>query len=109
MQAQVTTTDSATSTKRPEKDLVDYLRKWFGYSPSQKADSIAPGDKPVISYLPAVGYTLQTRLAAILIGNVAFFTSDKPGSKLSVVNANVTYTQNKQFTVAAMICSAPKL
>ncbi|MES1217602.1 MAG: hypothetical protein ABUT20_18990 [Bacteroidota bacterium] len=99
MQAQVTTTDSVTSTKRPEKDLVDYLRKWFGYSPSQKADSIVPGDKPVISYLPAVGYTLQTRLAAILIGNVAFFTSDKPGSKLSVVNANVTYTQNKQFTV----------
>ena len=82
-----------------EKDIVDYLRKWFGYKPSQKADSVKPGDKPVVSILPAVGYTLQTRLAGILSGNLAFFTSNKPGSKLSVVTENVNYTQNRQFTI----------
>ncbi|MCW3118439.1 MAG: hypothetical protein JWM28_2521 [Chitinophagaceae bacterium] len=98
MQAQSTAADSLKG-KPAEKDIVDYFRKWFGYKPSQKADSISPGDKPVISYLPAAGYTLQTRLAAILTGNVAFFTSNKPGSKLSVVNANVNYTQNRQFTI----------
>lgn len=86
-----------------QKDIVDYLRKWFGYKPSEKANSIKPGDKPVLSVLPAAGYTLQTRLAAILSGNVAFYTSPKPGSKLSVVNANVNYTQNRQFTIPVQL------
>src|SRR5258706_14956358 len=74
-------TDPVNTPLRKEKDIVDYLRKWFGYEPLQKADSIKPGDKPVISVLPAAGYTLQTRLAAILSENVAFFTKDKPRSK----------------------------
>jgi outer membrane protein assembly factor BamA len=81
------------------KDIVDVFRQWLGYKTSSKSDNIKPGDKPVISVLPAAGYTLQTKLAAILSGNIAFFTSDKPGSKLSVVTANTTYTQNKQFTI----------
>ena len=102
MQAQLAA-DSVKTPRHAEKDIVDYFRKWFGYMPSQKADSISPGDKPVISYLPAAGYTLQTRLAAILTGNVAFFTSNKPGSKLSVVNANVNYTQNRQFTIPVQL------
>jgi len=96
-------TDSVKTPLRKEKDIVDYLRKWFGYKPLQKADSIRPGDKPVVSVLPAAGYTLQTRLAAILSGNVAFFTKDKPGSKLSVVSANVNYTQNRQFTIPVQL------
>jgi outer membrane protein assembly factor BamA len=103
MQAQSAVTDSVMARQHSEKDIVDYFRKWFGYKPSQKADSIGPGDKPVISYLPAVGYTLQTKLAAILTGNIAFFTSNKPGSKLSVVNANVNYTQNRQFTIPVQL------
>src|SRR6185295_13403221 len=99
MQSQVNIRDSLKASQHADKDLVDYFRKWFGYKPSQKADSISPGDKPVISWLPAAGYTLQTRLAAILTGNIAFFTSTKADSKLSVVNANVNYTQNRQFTI----------
>jgi len=96
-------TDTSQSEKTKEKDIVDYFRKWFGYKPSEKADSIRPGDKPVVSILPAAGYTLQTRLAAILSGNVAFYTSNKPGSKLSVINANVNYTQNRQFTIPVQL------
>ena len=102
-QAQDARKDSVQVTGHKDKDIIDYFRKWFGYKPSLKADSIAPGDKPVITYLPAAGYTLQTRLAAILTGNMAFFTSDKPGSKLSVINANVNYTQNRQFTIPVQL------
>ncbi|MGC4038055.1 MAG: BamA/TamA family outer membrane protein [Chitinophagaceae bacterium] len=94
---------NADTTQAPQKDIVDYLRKWVGYKPSEKADSIRPGDKPVLSILPAAGYTLQTRLAAILVGNVAFYTSPTPGSKLSVINANVNYTQNRQFTIPVQL------
>lgn len=57
----------------------------------------------VVSVIPAAGYTLQTRLAAILSGNIAFYTSKDPGSKLSVVNGNIAYTQNKQFTIPVQL------
>ncbi len=83
----------------PRKDVTDYLRKWFNFKPSAKTERMQPGDHLTVSVLPAAGYTLQTRLAAILSGNIAFFTSPHPGTKLSVVNANVTYTQNAQFTI----------
>lgn len=96
-------TDTSQAQKSKEKDIVDYFRKWFGYKPSEKADSIRPGDKPVVSILPAAGYTLQTRLAAILSGNVAFYTSSNPKQKLSVINANVNYTQNRQFTIPVQL------
>lgn len=100
LHAQETATDSLnTKTEYPQKDIVDYLRKWLRLSPSQKADSIKPGDKMVVSVIPAVGYTLQTRLAAILSGNVAFYTSKNPNAKLSVVNGNISYTENRQFTI----------
>lgn len=95
-------TDSSTILpikKHTEKDFIDVLRKWFGYKPSEKADTLQVGDKPVLTILPAIGYTLQTRFAAIISGNTAFFTSKNPDSKLSVVTANVMYTQNQQFTI----------
>ena len=107
LHAQVTATDSVSvvspgvtknEQKRKEKDITDVLRKLFRLSPSQKSDNMQPGDDPVISFLPAVGYTLQTRFAAILSGNIAFYSSKTTSKKLSVINASPTYTQNKQFT-----------
>ncbi|HVZ57308.1 MAG TPA: hypothetical protein VG870_11660 [Chitinophagaceae bacterium] len=90
----------ASSARRvPGQDIVDVLRRWFGYKPSSKTDTIRLGDKPVLSVLPAVGYTLQTRLAAIVAGNLAFFTSQHPHARLSVFTASPTYTQNRQFTI----------
>ncbi|MDP4283169.1 MAG: hypothetical protein Q8891_02005 [Bacteroidota bacterium] len=86
-----------------EKDISDVFRQWFGLKPSSKSDSINRGDPPVISVLPAIGYTLQTRLAAILSGNVVFFTSEKATAKMSVITANVTYTQNQQFMVPVQL------
>ena len=95
------TTD--TGSKYPQKDIVDYFRRWFNFKPSTKAEGIKPGDKLVLTVIPAVGYTLQTRLAGIVSGNVAFFTSKNPNTKLSVITASPTYTQNKQFTVPVQL------
>ena len=51
--------------------------------------------KPVFSGVAAIGYTLQTKLAATISGNVAF----RPDTltRLSTITSNATYTQNKQF------------
>ncbi|MDP4263161.1 MAG: hypothetical protein Q8941_11595 [Bacteroidota bacterium] len=92
-----------TAEKTQEKDIIDVVRKWLRLKSSSKSDNIKPGDKPVITVLPAIGYTLQTRFAVIVAGNAAFFTSDQPRSKLSVVNANITYTQNNQFTIPVQL------
>lgn len=83
----------------PDHDIIDLFRSLFHLHSSGKSDAIQPGDKPVISALPAIGYTLQTRLAALVTGNIAFFTRADPQAKLSVINAMVNYTQNKQFTI----------
>jgi hypothetical protein len=90
---------SDTSRRMNDKDIIDVLRQWLRLKPSSKSDVIKPGDKPVISVLPAIGYTLQTKFAGIVTGNMAFYTKNKPGAKLSVINALVNYTQNKQFTL----------
>jgi outer membrane protein assembly factor BamA len=90
--------DSVVENGVPQRDLIDYTRIWFGFKPNVKSE-FKPGDKPVLSVLPAAGYTLQTRLAGLLSGNLAFFTSVKKGSRLSVINASVGYSQNKQFFI----------
>jgi hypothetical protein len=79
-----------------ERDLKDVYRKLFHLK--QKAlevDSVT--SEPVISILPAIGYTLQSRLAIILTGNVAFRLD--PDSRISTITASIAYTQNKQFTL----------
>ncbi|MCC6287948.1 MAG: BamA/TamA family outer membrane protein [Chitinophagaceae bacterium] len=91
------------SSSYSQKDIIDCFREWFKFKPSSKTEGIKPGDRMVISVLPAAGYTLQTRLAAILSGNLAFYTSNYAGAKLSVINSNITYTQNKQFTIPVQL------
>lgn len=51
------------------------------------------------SFLPAVGYTLQTGFAGIISGNMAWHTDTAAGSKISSVNTNVTYSQYRQTII----------
>lgn len=88
----------------PQMDIVDFFRTVF-----KKNKIDIPVDTPIkgtipnsdftYTILPAIGYTLQTRLAVILAGNVTFKTSNEPQQKLSSIYANVAFTQNRQFTV----------
>lgn len=52
--------------------------------------------RPEISGLPAIGYTLTTRLAATLTGNVAFRTDS--AAHMSAITSSLGYTQNRQFS-----------
>ena len=90
------TVKKAVADTSQQKDLYDVVKAIFSknYKPA-KNDSIT--SKPEISVVPAIGYTLQSRLAVVLSGNVAFRTG--PQSRVSTVVASTSYTQNKQFTV----------
>jgi len=79
-----------------QKDLGDVLGGLFNknYKPS-KNDSITR--KPIISFVPAVGYSLQTEAAATLTGNIVFRLA--PDANVSAITTSMGFTQRKQFTL----------
>ncbi|WP_428330113.1 hypothetical protein [Mucilaginibacter sp.] len=76
-------------------DMYDVIAKLFHKKNEQGGDSV--GVKPVFSIVPALGYTLQSKLALTLAGNVAFRLT--PGSKISTITINTAYTQTKQIII----------
>lgn len=85
--------DSATQS---ETDLKEIYRQLFNIKHLlPDVDSVT--GQPIFSFIPAIGYSLQSRLAIIFSGNIAFRT-DKD-SRISTITASTAYTQNKQFTL----------
>jgi outer membrane protein assembly factor BamA len=89
-------TAKVTTDTSQQKDMYDVLQSIFikNYK-SAKNDSI--GRKPIISFVPAIGYSLQTEFAATLSGNIVFRSS--PGSKVSAITTSLGYTEKRQFTL----------
>lgn len=81
-----------------KKDISDVFRNLFHIKPSKDADSVT--SKPELTIVPAIGYTLVSRLALVLSGNVAFRTSAK--SRISTIVASASYTQNRQFIIPVL-------
>jgi hypothetical protein len=91
--------DTATKVQQDtaeETDLNDVLQYIFtkNYKPA-KNDII--GRKPIISFVPAIGYSLQTEAAATLTGNIVF--RDSPDTKISSITTSMGFTQRRQFTL----------
>ncbi|MGI8634331.1 MAG: hypothetical protein ACR2KZ_02905, partial [Segetibacter sp.] len=80
-----------------QKDIFDVVGSLFRKKSKENVDSDTSLTKPIFSIVPAVGYSLQTKLAAVVSGNVVFRVS--PVAKLSTITASATYTQNKQFFI----------
>lgn len=77
-------------------DLRDILQSTLGIKGLiRKNDSV--GLSPVVSIVPAFGYSLQSRLALLISGNVAFRTGRQ--SNVSTIVSSIAYTQNKQVTL----------
>lgn len=79
----------------PQKDISDVISKLFHGTSVPEIDSVT--SKAQISVVPAIGYTLVSRLAFVLSGNVAW--RNGPKSRVSTVTASASYTQNKQFII----------
>ena len=79
-----------------QKDIGDILGAIFtkNYKPA-KTDTI--GRKPIISFVPAIGYSLQTQFAGTITGNIVFRSS--PTSKVSSITTSMGFTERKQFTL----------
>src|SRR3978361_1249022 len=65
-----------------QKDLGDVLKSIFTEQHKGPLNNTI-GSKPIISFVPAVGYSLQTEFAATLTGNIVFRST--PSSKISSI------------------------
>lgn len=78
-----------------QSDLYGIIGSLFGHISTNENDSITT--KPVFSVVPALGYTLQSKLALTLAGNIAFRLSKD--AKISTITINTAYTQTKQIII----------
>lgn len=89
--------DTVSKDAARQKDISDVIRSIFHREPSLNPQPDSVTTKPEISVVPAIGYTLVSKLAVVLSGNMVFRTG--PQSKISTVVASASYTQNKQFII----------
>lgn len=75
-------------------DVADMLEAFFNYKPATTVDTVT--SKPTFTIVPAIGYTLVTKFAVVLSGNMAFRAG--PKSRISTIITSIAFTQNKQFT-----------
>ena len=80
--------------KEKQVDVADLLVAFFNFNPGTKVDSVT--SKPTFTVVPAVGYTLVSRFAVVVSGNMAFRTG--PQSRISTIVGSTSFTENKQFT-----------
>ena len=86
-----------TSTK-PDKDLIDVASQMLNTKWLTKHDTLTKKSGRVyFSGAPSLGYSLTSNLAAIFVGDFAFFTSEAVDQKISIVYLDVLYTQKQQF------------
>jgi hypothetical protein len=94
----ITDTTKVKASKSDQTDLSDVIHQLFHTKTSAQPDSVTT--KPEISIVPAIGYTLVSKFAVVLSGNIAFRTG--PQSRISTVVASASYTQNKQFIMPVL-------
>jgi len=78
-----------------QKDIYNLLSMLFHKKAAPIKDSITR--KPVFSVAPAIGYTLVSRFAVVLSGNIEFRIDST--SRISSIVGSTDYTQNQQFTL----------
>lgn len=83
--------------EKPQKDMGDVVSSLFKKKKPDNEKPVTVISKPVFSVIPAIGYSLQSKAAAVVTGNLAFRL--RAGANLSTITGNATYTQNKQFYI----------
>jgi len=77
----------------PQKDIFDVISQLRHKKIKTVDDTVT--SKPQLSIAPAIGYTLVSRFAIVVSGNVAFRVDST--ARVSTIVASVSYTQNSQF------------
>jgi len=82
-----------------ERDLKDVVHNFSKKKYSDSANQAKASRKYQFSFVPAVGYTLQTGFAGIVSENVAYRVDKNPDTKLSSITTSFTYSQYSQSII----------
>lgn len=78
------------------KDIRDVFRK--KNKPVPQDDTLRVGHIN-LSFIPAIGYTLQTGFAGVVSANLGFVNDNNASTKISSINTSITYSQYHQLIV----------
>lgn len=83
-----------------ERDIKDIFRsKSKNKTPLLERDDAPKEKQRHFSFVPALGYTLQTGFAGILSANLAYYNDNKADIKLSSISTSITYSQYNQTII----------
>jgi hypothetical protein len=83
-----------------QRDLIDIMLIILNKNTAKRTDdALKVYSKLHISASPGVQYTLQTGLAATVVGNAGFYTNDYHVTNISSVLASIAYSEKQQFFV----------
>lgn len=83
-----------------QRDIKDVVGKIFRTTRKSTIDDDAAKDTHKhFSFVPALGYTLQTGFAGIASANLAYFNDIQKDTKLSSISTSVTYSQYDQIII----------
>ena len=82
-----------------ERDLKDVVHNFSKKKYSDSAIQAKASRKYQFSFVPALGYTLQTGFAGIISENVAYRVDRNPDTKLSSITTSFTYSQYNQSII----------
>jgi len=83
-----------------ERDIKDvFRRKSKTKSTFLENEDSENGRQKHFSFVPAVGYTLQTGFAGILSANLAYYNDNNADTKLSSISTSITYSQYNQTII----------
>jgi len=82
-----------------ERDIADVIHSFSKKKQNDSTRRDTDVKKYHLSFVPAVGYTLQTGFAGIVSENLAYRVDRNPATKLSSITTSFTYSQYHQSIV----------
>lgn len=82
-----------------ERDLTEVMQRILKSHQLKNEDGNTKDSGIHFSFVPALGYTLQTGFAGVVSGNMGYFSDRKTDAKISSVSASITYSQYRQTII----------
>ncbi len=82
-----------------ERDIADVYYKFIKKKKDSLQNTENGGHKVQFSFIPALGYTLQTGFAGIVSTNLGFYAGEAKNQKISSISTSFTYSQHQQSII----------
>ncbi len=93
----------AAISERKQRDMGDVLNSLSKKKRTDTTNHNSDERKYHFSFVPAIGYTLQTGFAGVASANLAYKTDKNPETKVSSLSTSFTYSQYKQSIIPVLM------